>query len=244
MIKKLCLCLITFSLLAISIIYENKPPKLNKVDLPPISYEQTTVVLPLDGRPPCTKFVSDLGLLASVKVILPPNELLGNYTEPAQRTILVNWLTDNIKNADGAIISSDLLIHGGLVGSRIPVGTFEDENGNSIVFENGDYRISVDRPNNARKAILWHKEEVSGKIYWAKRGVLNTSLSELRYQEEGDTDFVDYLKISEVEIEKEHRGKGYGNQLYKAIIDYKGDNIVGLLSYTPNRVNKSQVPSI
>ena len=121
---------------------------------------------------------------------------------------------------------------------------FEDENGNSIVFENGDYRISVDRPNNARKAILWHKEEVSGKIYWAKRGVLNTSLSELRYQEEGDTDFVDYLKISEVEIEKEHRGKGYGNQLYKAIIDYKGDNIVGLLSYTPNRVNKSQVPSI
>ncbi len=129
MIKKLCLCLITFSLLAISIIYENKPPKLNKVDLPPISYEQTTVVLPLDGRPPCTKFVSDLGLLASVKVILPPNELLGNYTEPAQRTKLMNWLNDNIKNADGAIISSDLLIHGGLVGSRLPVGTFEDENG-------------------------------------------------------------------------------------------------------------------
>ena len=126
MIKKLCLCLITLSLLAISIIYENKPPKLNKVDLPPISYEQTTVVLPLDGRPPCTKFVSDLGLLASVKVILPPNELLGNYTEPAQRTILVNWLNDHIQYADGEFISSDLLLHGGLVGSRIPVGTFED----------------------------------------------------------------------------------------------------------------------
>ena len=96
MIKKLCLCLLAFSLLAILIIYENKPPKLDKVDLPSIPTEQTIVVLPLDGRPPCTKFVSDLGLLASVKVILPPNVLLGNYTEPAQRNALVNWLNENI----------------------------------------------------------------------------------------------------------------------------------------------------
>ena len=128
MIKKLCLYIIAFSLLAILIIYENKPPKLDKVDLPSIPTEQTIVVLPLDGRPPCTKFVSDLGLLASVKVILPPNDLLGNYTEPAQRNALVNWLNENIENADSAIISSDLLIHGGLVGSRIPIGTFDDEN--------------------------------------------------------------------------------------------------------------------
>jgi len=127
-IKKLCLYIIAFSLLAILIIYENKPPKLDKVDLPSIPTEQTIVVLPLDGRPPCTKFVSDLGLLASVKVILPPNVLLGNYTEPAQRNALVNWLNENIENADSAIISSDLLIHGGLVGSRIPIGTFDDEN--------------------------------------------------------------------------------------------------------------------
>lgn len=128
MIKKLCLYFIAFSLLAILIIYENKPTKLDKVDLPSIPSEQTIVVLPLDGRPPCTKFVSDLGLLASVKVILPPNVLLGNYTEPAQRHALVNWLNENIETADSAIISSDLLIHGGLVGSRIPIGTFDDEN--------------------------------------------------------------------------------------------------------------------
>lgn len=128
MIKKLCLCLIAFSLLAIAIIFENKPPKLNSVTLPPLAVEQKTVLIPLDGRPPCTKFVSDLGLLASVRIILPPNDLLGNYTEPAQRNVLFNWLNDNISSADSAIISSDLLIHGGLVGSRIPVGTLDDEN--------------------------------------------------------------------------------------------------------------------
>ncbi|MGE4589068.1 MAG: DUF4127 family protein [Acidaminococcaceae bacterium] len=128
MIKKLCLCLLAFSLLAILIIYENKAPKLDTVSLPILHAEQTTIVLPLDGRPPCTKFVSDLGLLASVKIILPPNDMLGNYTEHAKRKTLLNWLNENIKKADSAIISSDLLIHGGLVGSRIPVGTLDNEN--------------------------------------------------------------------------------------------------------------------
>ncbi|MGL5207222.1 MAG: DUF4127 family protein [Acidaminococcaceae bacterium] len=128
MTKKLCFCLIAFSLLAIAIIFENQPPKLNIVEMSPLPTEQTTLLLPLDGRPPCTKFVSDLGLLASVKIILPPKELLGNYTEPAPRNVLYNWLNNNMENADSAIISSDLLIHGGLVGSRMPVGTFDDEN--------------------------------------------------------------------------------------------------------------------
>lgn len=146
MIKKLCLCLIAFSLLAIAIIFENKPPKLNSVTLPPLAVEQKTVLIPLDGRPPCTKFVSDLGHLSSVKIILPPNELLGNYTEPAQRSLLMNWLNDNMKKADSAIISSDLLIHGGLVGSRIPVGTLNDENG----FLN---YLETLRKNNSAKAL-------------------------------------------------------------------------------------------
>ena len=149
MIKKLCLCLIAFFMLAISIIYENKPPKLDKVDLPPISGEQTIVVLPLDGRPPCTKFVSDLGLLSSVKIILPPNDLLGNYTEPAQRSQLMNWLNDNMKKADSAIISSDLLIHGGLVGSRIPIGTLNDENGFL------DYLETLHKNNSAKALYVY-----------------------------------------------------------------------------------------
>ena len=149
MIKKLCLCLIAFSLLAIAIIFENKPPKLNSVTLPPLAVEQKTVLIPLDGRPPCTKFVSDLGHLSSVKIILPPNELLGNYTEPAQRSQLMNWLNDNMKKADSAIISSDLLIHGGLVGSRIPIGTLNDENGFL------DYLETLHKNNSAKALYVY-----------------------------------------------------------------------------------------
>jgi len=121
---------------------------------------------------------------------------------------------------------------------------FKDNNGNNIVFEKGDYRISVDDENNARKAVLWHREEVNGKEYWAKRGVLNTNIKESRYSEEGDIDFAKYLNISEVEIEKDHRGQGLSTQLYKALIDYSGNDVKAILSYTPSRVNKTQVPKI
>ena len=121
---------------------------------------------------------------------------------------------------------------------------FKDKNENIIVFEKGDYRISVNNENNATKAVLWHREEFKGKEFWAKRGALNAYISELKYSEEGDKDFSKYLKISEVEIEKEHRGKGLSNLLYKALIDYSGNDVKGILSHTPNRINKIQVPKI
>lgn len=134
---------------------------------------------------------------------------------------------------------------GGVVGDveRKPI-LFEDKNGNKIVFEKGDYRISVDNENNAQKAVLWHREEVNGKEHWAKRGMLNANILEARYSEEGDGDFAKYLKISEVEIEKDHRGQGLSTKLYKALIDYSGNGVKAILSYTPSRVNKTQVPKI
>ena len=144
--------------------------------------------------------------------------------------------TSNVGVAEGS---------GGVGGDmkRKPI-LFEDKNGNKIVFEKGDYRISVDDENYARNIVLWHREKVNGKEYWAKRGVLNANIKESRYSEEGDKDFAKYLSISEVEIEKDHRGQGLSTQLYKALINYSGDDIKAILSYTPSRVNKTQVPKI
>ena len=158
--------------------------------------------------------------------------------------------TKIINDGGGMYKGLDLKVGGkgmkGFYGSpnvRKPI-LFEDANGNKIVFEKGDYRISVDNENNAKKAVLWHKEIVNGKEYWAKRGVLNANISESRFSEEGDKDFQKYLKISEVEIEKEHRGNRLGQELYKAIIDYAGSDVKALISYTPSRVNKREVPNI
>ena len=68
----------------------------------------------------------DLGRLASIDVILPPKELLDNYRTPANREKLSSWLSHNAGQCP-AVISGDLLIHGGLLASRLPQGTVNDE---------------------------------------------------------------------------------------------------------------------
>lgn len=82
--------------------------------------------MPLDSRPPCTLIAQDLGRLASIDVILPPKELLDNYRTPANREKLSSWLSHNAGKCP-AVISGDLLIHGGLLASRLPQKTVNDE---------------------------------------------------------------------------------------------------------------------
>lgn len=91
----------------------------------PLPVQDKLLLLPLDSRPPCTGIAQDLGRLASINVIVPPKELLDNYRTPADRAKLTAWLQTNLQN-NAAVISGDLLIHGGLLGSRLPLGTQQD----------------------------------------------------------------------------------------------------------------------
>lgn len=93
---------------------------------PPLPVQEQLLLVPLDSRPPCTLIAQDLGRLASIDVILPPKELLDNYRTPANREKLSTWLSHNAGNCP-AVISGDLLIHGGLLASRLPQGTVNDE---------------------------------------------------------------------------------------------------------------------
>lgn len=94
----------------------------------PLSTNIKVLLIPLDSRPPCTQFVIELGRLAGIETILPPSEILDNYRQPAQQAVLRQWLLDNITQVDAAIISVDMLIHGGLLASRHAAGTDEDIN--------------------------------------------------------------------------------------------------------------------
>ncbi|MCE5285919.1 MAG: DUF4127 family protein [Pelosinus sp.] len=86
----------------------------------------TVILVPLDSRPPCTQFVEELAHIAGIKVITPEPELLDNYKTPANREALRIWLRQTSKEADAAIISIDMLIHGSLVASRLSNGTAQD----------------------------------------------------------------------------------------------------------------------
>lgn len=95
------------------------------VQLPPAdaieleqNYKYKILLVPLDSRPPCQKMVVDAGKMAGVQVITPPSEIMDYYTKKGDTKAIQKWLLDNIDSADGAIVSIDQLLHGGLLASR------------------------------------------------------------------------------------------------------------------------------
>jgi GNAT superfamily N-acetyltransferase len=117
-------------------------------------------------------------------------------------------------------------------------GLIEDKYGNLIAYQSGNYRISIDNPNNTKRVVLWNKNDEK----WHKIGQLNTYVVEMRIDK--DIEFKKYLKVQEIEIDKKHRGLGLGMIMYKTLIKYAGKDIKGIISYLPNRANKLQIPKI
>ena len=81
-------------------------------------YTHKILLLPLDSRPPCQKFVIDAGQIAGIEVITPPAEILDYYTQKGDTAALRLWLSENTKNAEAVILSLDQLIYGGLLAAR------------------------------------------------------------------------------------------------------------------------------
>ena len=92
----------------------------------PLPSRQKVLLIPLDSRPPCTEFVVNLGKLSGIEIILPPSSYIGNYEQLGNQAALRQWLAETIDQANAAIISSDMLIHGGLLASRQSRGTPDD----------------------------------------------------------------------------------------------------------------------
>lgn len=93
----------------------------------PVKADTSLLLAPLDSRLPCSAMVRKLGALASINVITPPQELLDNYNTPADKEKLFAWLKNEMPQHPAAILSADLLVHGSLLGSRVPLGTINDE---------------------------------------------------------------------------------------------------------------------
>lgn len=113
---------------------------------------------------------------------------------------------------------------------------FVDEHSKNIVYDNGSYRIAVNDVNNANYITLWYLNNND----WKKVGTLDASTNDINVKDRNGK----YLSIRTVDIDKKHRGLGYGYKLYKALFDFSNDDIKGIYSYLPNRANKKQVPKI
>jgi hypothetical protein len=81
----------------------------------------TFVVVPLDDRPVTAQLPQLLGAIAGVRVVEPPRKMLGKYLEPGDPDAIARWLRDEApSDADALIVSSDMIVYGGLIASRIP----------------------------------------------------------------------------------------------------------------------------
>ena len=87
-------------------------------EAPPLPIKQRVILLPLDSRPPTLNFPVELGALGNIQVIIPPKSLLDQNTIPGNQEALFNWLEKESETADAIVLSTDMLLHGGLVASR------------------------------------------------------------------------------------------------------------------------------
>ena len=117
------------------------------VPVPPLRPEvvRRVLLIPLDSRPPCGRFVQDAARIAGVEVVLPPAELLDEYFRPGDAAALQKWTAENLQGFDAAILSVDQLLHGGLLASRQAKKTPADEE-NLLRFLRGLHAAHPDVP--------------------------------------------------------------------------------------------------
>jgi hypothetical protein len=81
--------------------------------------------VPLDDRPATRDIVLDLLPLLGVAWETPPREVLGHRRRPADLDALFRWVDREAASADALIASAEMLVHGGLVTSRLSVDPLE-----------------------------------------------------------------------------------------------------------------------
>ncbi|WP_046212659.1 DUF4127 family protein [Paenibacillus wulumuqiensis] len=77
------------------------------------------VIMPLDERPCNYNFPYELGKSTDCKVVRPPLEWMGHKKQPADTARLWTWTELECLRAQGAVLSLDTLLYGGIVPSRL-----------------------------------------------------------------------------------------------------------------------------
>ena len=78
--------------------------------------------IPIDNRPCNLRQTAEVAEKLGYEVVTPPEEILGRGATPdlfGKPDELWNWLENNAADVDAAVISTDAMIYGSLVGSRL-----------------------------------------------------------------------------------------------------------------------------
>ncbi len=81
-------------------------------------HDKRILFIPLDNRPITDQQTREAGAAAGYEMVLPPEEFLGNADQYGNPDGLWSWLQDHAPGAEAAVVSTDALLYGSLVGSR------------------------------------------------------------------------------------------------------------------------------
>lgn len=88
---------------------------------PALATAAPVVVVPLDDRPVTQQLPVMLGSIAGIPVLEPPRSTIGHYLQPGDPQAIAQWLASpQTRDADAFVLSTDMLVYGGLVASRVP----------------------------------------------------------------------------------------------------------------------------
>ena len=134
--------------------------------------QRCLVAMPVDGRPAVRSQVQALAAAAGWQLLMPEVAALGHLRQPADRAALGRWLLDHAAQADGFVLSVDMLAYGGLVPSRFIRDTLAELQARLAVIDELRQRWP-DKPVYAFAATLRiSNNDVADeeKPYWAAHG--------------------------------------------------------------------------
>ena len=79
----------------------------------------TLALVPLDERPVNTRYPQMLGAIGGADVLLPPPDIRGRQRVPADLPAVADWLREAARRSQAALVSTDFLGCGNLIGARI-----------------------------------------------------------------------------------------------------------------------------
>lgn len=83
-----------------------------------IAEAPTIALMPLDSRPCNTQYPELLAEVSTAELLLPPEDAMDHFLEPADRDALWQWLESAAEDADALIIFTNSLFCGSLIASR------------------------------------------------------------------------------------------------------------------------------
>jgi len=159
------------------------------------------------------------------------NFIKSKYEELSKKVRYAVFNPNQIKLADGSNTTFDANNDDIRYAGGGETRTFTDDGNKLVVYQTKDYKISVDDINNAKYISLWFVNPLFD---------LDVKVGHLALSKTEDG----FLKVQEIDIQKQHRGKGFSTLMYLMALKYSSENIKGIKSYLPDRVNKRQVPKI